>query len=168
MYFDNIKTLDELKREYRKLVMLHHPDKGGNTATMQAINNEHDTKFEQLKKAQNAKADADETGKTRRVDETAEEFREVLEILIHLEGIEIELCGCWLWISGNTKENKEQLKQAHCRWSKNKKMWYWHPTEAPGGYRKGKSYSIEEIRTKYGTERITRVGQTTAQIGATA
>ena len=168
-YFNHINTLDELKKEYRRLVMLHHPDKGGDLETMKAVNTEHDELFEILKAQQNATAEADTTGKTRRVDETAEEFRDVLEVLIHLDGIEIELCGCWLWISGETRANAEALKQARCRWSSNKKMWYWHPTEAAGTFHKGKSYSIDSIRAKYGTERITgarEVNQTLA--GATA
>ena len=37
MYFYNVKTLDELKRQYRSLVMLHHPDRGGDTETMKQI-----------------------------------------------------------------------------------------------------------------------------------
>ena len=37
-YFTECKTLDELKKEYRRLAMQHHPDVGGDTATMQAIN----------------------------------------------------------------------------------------------------------------------------------
>ena len=37
-YFTNCNTLDELKKEYRRLVMIHHPDNGGDAATMQAIN----------------------------------------------------------------------------------------------------------------------------------
>jgi curved DNA-binding protein CbpA len=153
-YFTNVSSLDELKKEYRLLVMLHHPDKGGSTATMQAINNEHDELFEILKAQQNRRADADETGRTRRVDEMAEEFREILEILIKLDGLNIELCGSWLWISGETKKHKDSLKAAACRWSNNKKMWYWHPTQAPGGWRRGGSYSIDDIRAKYGSEPI--------------
>lgn len=169
MYFNNCLTLDHLKKEYRRLVMLHHPDKGGDTATMQAINNEHDARFEVLKAQQNTRAEADTTGKTKHVDETAEEFREILEILIHLDGLEIELCGSWLWISGETRQHKDALKESGCRWSNNKKMWYWHPTEAPGGWKKGRSYSIGEIRTKYGTERITGAGEVNQRIaGATA
>lgn len=35
--FANITTLDELKREFRRLAMLHHPDRGGDTRTMQII-----------------------------------------------------------------------------------------------------------------------------------
>lgn len=41
-YFTNCTTLEDLKKEYRRLTMLHHPDRGGDTATMQAINAEHD------------------------------------------------------------------------------------------------------------------------------
>ena len=37
-YFANCKTLDELKKEFRRLCMIHHPDRGGDTATMAAIN----------------------------------------------------------------------------------------------------------------------------------
>ena len=46
-------TLDELKSQYRKLAMLHHPDRGGDTATMQAINNEHDELFHILQNGWN-------------------------------------------------------------------------------------------------------------------
>jgi len=28
-YFQNIQSLADLKKEYRRLAMLHHPDKGG-------------------------------------------------------------------------------------------------------------------------------------------
>lgn len=37
-YFTNIKTLDELKAAYRRLAMQYHPDMGGDTETMKAIN----------------------------------------------------------------------------------------------------------------------------------
>lgn len=43
-YFQNITSLSELKKQYRELVKNNHPDKGGDIAVMQAINNE----FEQL------------------------------------------------------------------------------------------------------------------------
>lgn len=43
-YFHNITSLSELKKQYRELVKNNHPDKGGDIAVMQAINNE----FEQL------------------------------------------------------------------------------------------------------------------------
>lgn len=41
-FFKNIRTLDALKKAYRELAMIHHPDRGGDTATMQALNAEYD------------------------------------------------------------------------------------------------------------------------------
>ena len=37
-YFTNIKTLDDLKKEFRRLAMIHHPDRGGDVETMKEIN----------------------------------------------------------------------------------------------------------------------------------
>lgn len=158
-YFVNIKNLDELKREYRRLSKIHHPDCGGDEEIMKAINNEHDELFEVLKVQQNARADADPTGKTRRTTETAAEFRQVIDLLLRLDGLTVELCGSWLWISGDTRPHKEDLKKAGCRWSASKKMWYWrHPEE---GYTRsrGKS-SMSDIRMKYGSQKFQGYSET--------
>jgi hypothetical protein len=40
-YFDHITDPDALKKEYRRLTFLHHPDKGGTNAEMQEINAQH-------------------------------------------------------------------------------------------------------------------------------
>lgn len=50
-YFANIKTLDDLKKEFRRLAMIHHPDRGGDVETMKEINNEYDMMFPMLKAA---------------------------------------------------------------------------------------------------------------------
>lgn len=39
-YFQHIHSLADLKREYRRLAKENHPDRGGSTATMQAVNAE--------------------------------------------------------------------------------------------------------------------------------
>ncbi len=167
-YFANVTTLDQLKAEYRRLAMKHHPDRGGNLEAMKAINNEHDKLFEILKAQQNAKADADSTIK--HTTETAEEFRDILDVLLKLRGLTVELCGCWLWISGDTITNKDALKAAGCRWSSGKKMWYWRHPEDSSGYHKGRKYSIGDIRSKYGSQVFDAAGETTgySKIGATA
>lgn len=67
-YFNNITSLDELKKAYRRLAMKHHPDRGGDTATMQAINAEFETLFPALKLAYNKTAEQPTT-------ETAESYR---------------------------------------------------------------------------------------------
>lgn len=160
-YFTDCKTLDELKKAYRRLAMIHHPDVGGDTAVMQAINAEYDAMHETLKKAHNQTAD-----EFHQTTETPEEFREIIEKLIVLSGLDIELCGSWLWIGGNTKEHKEELKAAGCRWSNNKKLWYWHHAEEGRRWHKG-SKTMNQIRNKYGSETI-RSRRATQIEGATA
>lgn len=145
-YFTECKTLDELKRQYRRLAMLHHPDVGGDLETMKAINNEYAARFEVLKGQHNAAAD-----EYHQTTETPEEFRDIIEALLRLDGLEVELCGSWLWIGGNTREHKDELKAAGCRWSNNKKLWYWHHAEEGHKWHKG-SKSMSQIRNKYGSQ----------------
>jgi curved DNA-binding protein CbpA len=149
-YFANCKTLDELKREYRRLTMLHHPDRGGDTATMQAINAEHDEVFEVLKNRHNAQAD-----EQHQTTEAPEEFRNIIEALLKLDGLEVELCGSWLWIGGNTRTHKDTLKAIGCSWSNNKKLWYWHHREDGSRWHRGKK-TMSQIRMKYGSQSFGR------------
>lgn len=55
-YFTTCTTLEALKKEYRRLCMIHHPDRGGDAATMAAINNEYDAVFPAFKLAYNKAA----------------------------------------------------------------------------------------------------------------
>lgn len=45
-YFQNINSLVDLKKEYLRLALQHHPDKGGDTAIMQQVNIEFERLFE--------------------------------------------------------------------------------------------------------------------------
>lgn len=55
-YFAQCKNLEELKKEFRRLAMIHHPDRGGNVETMKEINNEYDMMFPVLKLKHNQSA----------------------------------------------------------------------------------------------------------------
>lgn len=57
IYFKGISTLEELKKQWRVLAMQHHPDVGGNTETMQAINNEYDVLFPVFRNKHNRSAE---------------------------------------------------------------------------------------------------------------
>lgn len=48
-YFAQCKNLEELKKEFRRLAMIHHPDRGGDQEAMKAINNEYDAVFPAIK-----------------------------------------------------------------------------------------------------------------------
>jgi curved DNA-binding protein CbpA len=144
-YFTHCTSLEDLKKEYRRLTMLHHPDRGGDTATMQEINNEHDELFKVLQHKHNTTHD-----EKHQSTETPEEFRNIVNVLLNLEGVSVELCGSWLWISGNTFAYKDTLKANGCRWSSTKKMWYWRHKEDSDYWSRGKK-TIEQIRFKYGS-----------------
>ena len=143
-------TLEELKAMYKKLAMKNHPDLGGSTETMQEINTEYETLFARLKNVhRNASGEqytaANDNG------ETAADFVEIIDKLIKLPGIIVELCGSWLWVTGETRAVKEELKEIGFRWSSSKKAWYYHE----GSYMKrgGKTCSMEEIRDMYGSRK---------------
>lgn len=47
-YFKNVNSLSELKSQFRKLVLTNHPDKGGDTETMQVINDQFEKLFKEF------------------------------------------------------------------------------------------------------------------------
>lgn len=67
-YFAQCKNLEELKKEFRRLAMIHHPDRCGDVETMKEINNEYDMMFPvlKLKYNQSAAEPTHETAKSTR------------------------------------------------------------------------------------------------------
>lgn len=160
-YFNDCKSIEELKKKYRKLAQANHPYNGGNPEAMKAINAEYEKAFNRLKDIHNKEAAADTTGKKRTMNETAAEYMEIIQKIISFSGIVIELCGSWVWVSGNTYEYKKELKEAGFHWASTKKMWYWR-SEADAVRSRGKM-TMDQIRTKYGTEAIeTKTNKLTA------
>ncbi|MEG1758367.1 MAG: hypothetical protein RR235_07930 [Oscillospiraceae bacterium] len=152
-FFDSCGTLDALKAAYKAAAMAHHPDLGGDTATMQAINSEYSARFESLKRSRNTQAAEDSTGQTHATSESAEDFINIIAHLLHMEGLTVELCGRWLWIGGETMRHKDALKACGCRWSNTKKLWSWHFAEDGTRWHKGHC-DMSQIRSKYGSERF--------------
>ena len=150
-WFTNPQTLEQLKKQYKKLAMQHHPDVGGSVVDMQEINAEYDKLFEILKNTHQT-ADGKTYTTKKETTETAAEFKEIINRIINLQGITIEVCGSWLWITGNTYQHREVLKCLKFRFSKSKAAWYYHTD----GYRKNNSkvYSLDEIRDLYGSETV--------------
>ena len=151
-YFKEATDLYTLKKEYRKLIKENHPDNGGDTWVMAAINNEYERLFNEFKNAHNEKAKADTTGNTKEVHETPEMFRNIINAIINIEGITIELCGSWVWVSGNTKDHKDLFKTLGFYWASKKKMWYWRCAE--DAVRGRGTKSMEYIRDKYGSDTV--------------
>lgn len=142
-YFTNIKTLEELRKEYKRLVKKYHPDNGGDSETIKEINVEYEKMFKILENGSENKKDFN-------ID-LDEAIRAAINKIINLN-VNIEICGTWIWVSGNTYNVKEELKEAGFKWCSNKKMWSWHF----GIYvKKGnKKTDMASIRYKYGSQVI--------------
>lgn len=143
-YFNDCKNLDDVKRRFKELALKHHPDRGGNTQIMQDINNE----YEAIKKNPFFKfyKEKEESQKD------YVEFPDIINNIIGIKDITIELCGNWLWISGNTFKHRKELKQFGFLFADKKKLWYWRPNDYKSANRKPRS--IEYIRSKYGSDTL--------------
>ena len=106
-YFKNVKDLQELKKEYYKLALKHHPDRGGDTATMQTINNEYEKLSFQLI---NGNTDFSEGRKTYET-KASSDLQEKINLIINFENLIIEIIGSWLWVSGETYTLRNDLKK---------------------------------------------------------
>lgn len=153
-YFKNVGTIEELRRQYKDLLKVYHPDNGGNEEIMKAINVEYEQLFKTLKNRHESKASS--TGFKQKESfynfEEDEKLREILNKVINFEGITIEIIGNWIWISGNTYQYKKDLKTFGFKWASQKKMWYWHSEEYIKKSRK--TLSINDIRDYYGSTEV--------------
>lgn len=83
-----------------------------------------------------------------------EEINDALNKIINLQGLVIEVCGAWVWVSGDTKNHWPTLKEAGFKFSPPKKMVYFRPHYAKNRRFKKDGLSMDEIRSKYGASNI--------------
>ena len=83
-----------------------------------------------------------------------DEINEALNKIINLQGLKIEVCGAWVWVSGETKQHWTTLKEAGFKFSPPKKMVYFRPHYAVSRRYKKDGLSMDEIRGKYGADNI--------------
>ena len=157
-YFTNVNTIEELRRQFRDLLKKHHPDNGGNEDIAKEINAEYDVLFKMLKdKHEKTSAGAGAEKKSSYSESTYNyeedvKLREVLQKIIHFTDITIEICGSWIWVSGNTYQYRKELKVLGFNWASQKKQWYWHSDTYVKKSRK--TLSMQEIRNYYGSTEV--------------
>ena len=147
-YFENVTTLEELKKQYKRLAKQYHPDLNNGTTNeiMKQINNEYDELFECVK---NYHVNAEGETYEKATAETSEEFRNIINSIINYN-IDIEIIGTWVWCF-NSYEYRAQLKELGFKYATKKRAWCWHS----GEFKARKSNkTLAEIRSKYGSETI--------------
>lgn len=148
-YFEECKTQDEFKQRYRELAKQNHPDLGGCSEAMKAINDEYEKEFRENYRKSGAKYEGVDVEDLLNEDR---ELREKLYAVLGINGIDIELVGTWIWIEGDSRPVKDVLKRNGFRWARKKSAWYFHT----GAYRKRgkKSFTLDEIRSRHGSSII--------------
>ncbi len=145
-WFQEVNNMDELRGQYKKLLLKHHPDNGGKVSDMQEINAEYDLLFDCLK------AENKSDGQSYTYDENEENtaFKEVLNVIIGYR-MEKEIIGSWIWCF-NCYVYKQKLKELGFKYAPKKKAWTWHF----GDYKRyhKAEISLEDIRMKYGSQTV--------------
>ena len=137
------KKDEDLKKQYRELCKRLHPDHGGNEAEFKEMVAEYEdiqlNGFQEQAKMEDIKL--------------SEVLQTALRKVIVLDGVEIELVGTWIWLSGNTYQYREQIKQAGFKWGAKRKKWYFSEEKAKGKF-KG---DFEALKAHHGFVEIANV-----------
>ncbi len=160
-WFAAFTTQAEIKDEYRRLCRAHHPDLFTHNSTpdelqertrvMQEINAAYAIAMDTAARRENpGKSEASYAGSA----DLAERIRQAIEAVIRFDNITIEICGAWVWVKGDTRPIKEALKEAGYRWAPRKdgQPWYFAGVASSN---KGGSYTMDDIRQRYGSEYVT-------------
>ena len=140
-----INDIDSLKKEYFKLAKKYHPDAGGSDSQFQTLQLEYEKHLKTL--LSGSKLSKEDQANEIELDKA---LRDAANALAGLPGINIELSGTWLWVTGNTYPIRAQLKAAGFLFASAKKAWFYKGSESKG---RGKM-SLEEIKSKYGATRV--------------
>ena len=137
-HFRSIEGINEAKKIYKELARQLHPDVGGDTEMFKMLNTVYTHILENgLNFLDDAQFDL--------------ELEKVISKILHFENIIIEVVGSWIWLSGNTKQIKDDLKELGFRWRSKKKMWSYGEMK---GKRNHKEQNIDTIKAKYGCQTV--------------
>lgn len=153
-YFKDCKTAEELKKAYHKAAAKLHPDNGGNEEEFKKMQSEYMKAFDRLK---NIHTNAAGETYEKESSENAADFMDIINKVIHLDGVNIEIIGSWVWLTGNTSLYKDEIKAAGFWWSKNKKSWYFNGDDKKSR-RRGR-FTMDQLREKWGSEEVKKEKQ---------
>lgn len=129
-----------VKQAYRTACKIYHPDRNPAGLEMMKLVNK---AYEVLKNESGTHAESTDYGQA---------INEALSAISHLD-LEVEVCGSWVWLHGNTMPHRELLKKSNFKWAPKKKLWYYRPNDYKS-FGRGK-FTMDEIRQTHGSQRVT-------------
>ena len=160
--FFNCKDLSSLKSSFKRFSKLLHPDvnKDLEDIHFKEMSNDYDDYYIPLKKnhmKENAKKYNNDNFKEENIkdeDLRDDRFKKAIIDLLKKEGIKISIRGCWLWVSGDTKEIKEELKALGFQWGATAKEWFMSDSKNFKKSKNRRGWTKEKTISKYGEKVI--------------
>lgn len=149
---EDLVSLESLRQAYRIAALFNHPDKHEAdevemwTELFKALQAEYEEILstrsrEQWKEAKSSYG-------------LEKALQDMIDKAMKIPNIHIELCGCWLWISGDTFLQRARLKIAGFKYSKPKQRWYWGLTMVKKSRKKARHKDMDSIYKAYGRETL--------------
>lgn len=136
-------TQEDIIKAYRKACMQYHPDRNPAGLEMMKLINAAREALKDFVSGESFSSTGQNYGN---------QINAALNAIINL-GLEIEVCGAWVWVTGDTKAHKDILKAAGFFWSPKKLAWYYRPEEYKSRQGRG-AFSLDQIREKYGSKQV--------------
>ncbi len=156
-HFSSVTSLDELKLQYKKLAFKNHPDRGGKTEVMQEINSEYEQLLNRIinEASKDQYQDSSENGRgfwssRSEHSEVEKKVKQAIDAIINLESLDIEIIGVWVWVSGDTKQHKDKLKEAGFVWNRVQCKWVFIGKKSNGRGR----MTLDQMRELHGSQKV--------------
>ena len=161
-YFNKCRTIEDVKETFRDLAKKLHPDNGGDAEQFKRMMQEYTAAFKRLKNVHRKAEKADQKTETKEenhffYDEDPEQFADIISKVVHLDGVEIEIVGSWIWLSGNTYAHKDTIKAAGFFFSSKHKKWYWNGSTKKS--RKHSKLTYEQVKDIHGSRTVKTAAQ---------
>lgn len=154
-YFIDLTSSESIKTRFKELAKKYHPDLGGCVEIMKEINAQYEKVLEGFyQKGGKSLTEIEELLKG------DVEVRNKLCEVLGYPNLIVEVCGAWIWVTGETKIVKEVLKSAGFYWASKKEAWYWRRKEDASHGGRNRNYSLDEIRLTHGRQVITEIKRT--------
>lgn len=143
-----------VKKAYREACSKYHPDRNPAGAEMMVAVN---LAYETLKDFEGTQEYETEN--------FGDALIQALNLAKSLHGVTIEVCGNWVWLSGDTKPHKDVLRNSKetlpdnngFNWASKKKEWFFRPADYSSLSRG--SFSKDDIRARHGSTFVNNAPQ---------
>jgi hypothetical protein len=150
-YFQGCHTVEAIKKAYRSWAFKLHPDHGGNDADMKELNRQYEIALQGCDRQKSYDEQGEEHTYYYNEDIERGLMDKIAELLsLKMEGVDIFLIGTWLWIIGDSKPYKSELKNLGCMWHSKRGCWYWRGVTSKAWA--NSPHSLGDLAKKYGVQ----------------